>query len=112
MNCNARRARADLRRCGLVRADHVALLVGEGAENDEDEVHDPADAEEAAGEEPEQTCADLADIKAMDSQHSDEEAEQKGRPEVFVAGSLHRTLLSHGPSILAIACAVSSHALL
>lgn len=51
-----------------------AGIVPEASAGDYDQVDQRADSKAASGEKPEDTGADLADVKAMDSDHAQEEA--------------------------------------
>ena len=56
--------------------DECAVLVSEAAAKDNDKVNKSADSEPAGGEEPEDTCADLAYVETMDTETAEEEAEK------------------------------------
>lgn len=56
-------------------AEPEAVFIPEGAEQDREKVDDPADAAEADGQQVENAGADLADVKAMDAQPAEEEAQ-------------------------------------
>src|SRR5690606_1029178 len=57
----------------------VALLIGEGADGDHDQVDQRPDAQAAEGDDLQDAGADLADVEAVDAKHAEEEAQQKGR---------------------------------
>ena len=63
-------------------ADHVAVLIRKFSGGDFDKIHEPADAEQTAGEQIEHTRTDLACIEAMNSGTADEDAQQQERQPV------------------------------
>lgn len=59
----------------------VAVLIREFPGGNLDEVDEPADTEETAGEEMENARADLARVEAVDARTADKDAQQqKGQP--------------------------------
>ena len=60
----------------------IAVLIREFPGGDLDEVDEPADPEQAAGEEVENTRADLARVEAVDARAADEDAQQQERQPV------------------------------
>lgn len=65
-----------------------AQAVCEAADSNEDDIHQPPDAEHAPGEEPEQASAHLAYIEAVDSQVAPEDRQEQGGE--FVLGRIGR----------------------
>lgn len=61
-------------------AEPEAVFVPEGSEEDGKKIDDPADTEEAAGAKIENAGANFADIKTVDAQAAQEEAEGQGKP--------------------------------
>lgn len=65
---------------------HKALtgFVAETAEENEDQIQDPADAEETGGEEPDNAGADLAHVEAVNAEVAQEQAQEEGNPFAFM----------------------------
>lgn len=55
-------------------------FIPEAAEENEDQVQDPADAEEADSEQPDDAGADLADVEAVSAKVAQEQAQEEGNP--------------------------------
>ena len=62
----------------------LAGFVAETAEENEDQIQDPADAEETGGEEPDDTGADLANIETVDAEVAQKQAQEEGNPFAFM----------------------------
>ena len=74
--------RSALQAAALCLLNDVAVLIREFPGGDLDEVNEPADTEQAAGEEVENARADLARIEAVDARAADEDAQQQERQSV------------------------------
>ena len=73
--------RSALASAALCLLNDIAVLIREFPGGDLDEVDEPADTEETAGEEIENTRADLARIEAVDARAADKDAQQQeGQP--------------------------------
>ena len=70
---------------GLAVLDEAAALVGEATDDDHDQVNDPPDAEATTGQKHQDARADFADVKTVDAEGPEKEAEQKGGDETLVA---------------------------
>ena len=62
---------------GLPLSKRCTDIVTERTETDLDKIYDPADTEQTCCAEPEDSCADLADIESVDAEFSKEDAEKK-----------------------------------
>ena len=67
------------------QASHIIFEVSAG---DLDEIHQPADSKKAKGENIQNSCAHLADIKPMDSPGTNEDTQKQRHNLVFVADSI------------------------
>lgn len=61
----------------------IALLVGEGTDDDHDEVDQRPDAEAAEGDQLQDAGADLADVEAVRAEAAEKEAQQECRQDAF-----------------------------
>ena len=85
-------ARVALCRCGFelgvgrMEADDIAVDIIEAAEGDREDVHDPADPEEAGRQRPDDACTNLPHIVAMHAEHPEENAKRQDDRLAFRGG--------------------------
>ena len=59
-------------------------FVAEAAEENEDQIQDPADAEETGGKQPDDAGADFADVETVNTEVTQEQAQEEGNPFAFM----------------------------